>query len=229
MSAWMESPYFGIALTVAAYWVGVQLQKKTGWTICNNIIVSALLIVAVLQVFDIPFDAYYEGGAIIHMCLGPATTCMALNIYRKRDVLKQYWLPVLAGCGAGAVTSLVSIYAMCRLFGLDKAMTASLLPKSVTVPIASAISADHGGIASITVAAVILTGLMGNLAAPLLIRLFRVKDPMAVGLGIGACSHAIGTAKALEIGQTEGAMSGLAIGVCGVITAILALGFSWIL
>ena len=228
MSTWVQSPYFGITLTVVSYWVGVRIQKKTGSILCNNIIISALLIVAILKVLDIPYEAYYQGGEIIHMFLGPATTCMALNIYAKRELLKKNWLPVLAGCLAGAVTSIVSILVMSRLFRLDEAMTASLLPKSVTVPIASAISADHGGIASITVAAVILTGLLGNLMAPLLIRLFRVKDPMAVGLGIGACSHAIGTARALEIGQTEGAMSGLAIGVCGIITAILALGFSWI-
>lgn len=229
MSALAESPFFGIALTVAAYWAGTKIQKKTGLVICNNIIIAVALLIAVLSAFHIPYDAYYQGGGIINMLLGPATACMAVSIYAKLDLLKKNWLPVLLGCLAGVVTSVGSILVMCRLFGLDAAMTASLLPKSVTTPIASAVSESHGGIVSITVAAVIFTGILGNLLAPFLIRLFRVKDPLAAGLGIGACSHAIGTAKALELGETEGAMSGLAIGVCGIITAILALGFDWLL
>ncbi len=229
MSALTESPFFGVALTVAAYWLGTKIQKKTGLVICNSIIIAVALLIAVLSVFHIPYEAYYQGGSIINMLLGPATACMAVTIYAKLDLLKKNWLPVLLGCLAGTVTSIGSILVMCRLFGLDAAMTASLLPKSVTTPIASAVSESHGGVVSITVAAVIFTGILGNLAAPFLVRLFRVKDPLAAGLGIGACSHAIGTAKALELGETEGAMSGLAIGVCGIITALLALGFDWLL
>ena len=197
--------------------------------ICNNMIVSVAILIAVLTVFHIPYEAYYKGGSLINMFLGPATACMAVTIYAKFDLLKKNWLPVLAGCLAGTLTTIVSVLVMSRLFGLDSAMTASLLPKSVTTPIATAISESHGGIVSITVAAVIFTGILGNLAAPFMIKLFRVKDPLAAGLGIGACSHAMGTAKALEIGDTEGAMSGLAIGACGIITAILALGFDFFL
>lgn len=229
MSALTESPFFGIALTVAAYWLGTKIQKKTGLVVCNSIIIAVALLIAVLSVFHIPYEAYYQGGSIINMLLGPATACMAVTIYAKLDLLKKNWLPVLLGCLAGTVTSVGSILVMCRLFGLDAAMTASLLPKSVTTPIASAVSESHGGVVSVTVAAVIFTGILGNLAAPFLVKLFRVKDPLAAGLGIGACSHAIGTAKALEMGETEGAMSGLAIGVCGIITALLALGFDWLL
>lgn len=229
MSALTESPFFGISLTVAAYWLGTKIQKKTGLVICNSIIIAVALLIAVLSVFHIPYEAYYQGGSIINMLLGPATACMAVTIYAKLDLLKKNWLPVLLGCLAGTVTSIGSILVMCRLFGLDAAMTASLLPKSVTTPIASAVSENHGGVVSITVAAVIFTGILGNLTAPFLVKLFRVKDPLAAGLGIGACSHAIGTAKALELGETEGAMSGLAIGVCGIITALLALGFDWLL
>ena len=229
MSALVESPFFGIALTVIAYWIGVKAQKKTGLVICNNMIVSVALLVAVLLIFNIPYESYYQGGSLINMFLGPATACMAVNIYAKKELLKKNWLPVLVGCFVGVVTSVGSILVMSRLFGLDDSMTVSLLPKSVTTPIASAISDAHGGIVSVTVAAVIVTGILGNLIAPLLRKLFRVNDPLAVGLGIGACSHAVGTAKALEMGETEGAMSGLAIGVCGIITAILALGFEVLL
>jgi predicted murein hydrolase (TIGR00659 family) len=229
MSALVEAPAFGITLTVIAYWAGVKAQKKTGLAICNYMVIAVAVVIAVLVAFDIPYDAYYQGGSIINMFLGPATACMAVNIYNRWDLLKKNWLPILVGCTAGSVTSVGSILVMCRLFGLDSAMTASLLPKSVTTPIAKSLSEGHGGIVAITMAAVMVTGILGNLAAPLLVKLFRIRDPLAVGLGIGACSHAVGTAKALEMGETEGAMGGLAIGLCGIITSILALFFDLLL
>ena len=228
MNELTSSPFFGIALTVVAYWIGVKVQKKTGLVICNSMIVTVALLIAVLLVFHIPYEDYYQGGSLINMFLGPATACMAVTVYAKIDLLKKNWLPVLAGCLAGTLTAIGSILLMSRLFGLDKAITVSLLPKSVTTPIATAVSEGHGGIVPITVAAVIVTGILGNLASPLLIRLFRIKDPMAAGLGIGTCSHALGTAKALELGETEGAMSGLAIGISGIFTALLALGFGFV-
>ena len=223
MNELVSSAFFGLTLTVLAYWVGMTIQKKSGLVICNHMIIAAGLIVLVLKGFGISYEQYYVGGSIVNMLLGPATACMALAIYQKRELLKENWLPVLLGCLAGAVTTVVTVLVMSRMFGLSTEMTVSLLPKSVTTPIASAISESHGGIVSITVAAVIFTGILGNLTAPFLVKLFRVKDPMAVGLGIGACSHAMGTAKALELGETEGAMSGLAIGLCGILTTVLAL------
>lgn len=225
MSELVSSAFFGLTLTVLAYWVGMTIQKKSGLVICNHMIIAAGLIVLILKGMGISYERYYVGGSIINLLLGPATACMALAIYQKRELLKKNWLPVLLGCLAGAVTTVVTVLVMSRMFGLGREMTVSLLPKSVTTPIASAISESHGGIVSITVAAVIFTGILGNLTAPFLVKLFRVKDPMAAGLGIGACSHGMGTAKALEMGKTEGAMSGLAIGICGIITSVLALGF----
>ena len=229
MNELVSSAFFGLTLTVLAYWVGMTIQKKSGLVICNHMIIAAGLIVLVLKGFGISYEQYYVGGSIVNMLLGPATACMALAIYQKRELLKENWLPVLLGCLAGAVTTVVPVLVMSRMFGLSTEMTVSLLPKSVTTPIASAISESHGGIVSITVAAVIFTGILGNLTAPFLVKLFRVKDPMAAGLGIGACAHGMGTAKALEMGRTEGAMSGLAIGICGIITSILALGFELLL
>ena len=225
----LQSPFFGITLTVAAYVLGMKIQKKSGLVICNGLVLAALMIISLLTVFHIPYEDYYVGGSIINMFLSPATVCVAMSIYAKRDVLKRNLLPVLVGCTVGAVTSVLSVWALCRAFGLDAALTASLLPKSVTTPIASAIAESHGGIVSITAVAVIFTGIVGNLCAPLMIRLFRVKDPVEAGLGIGACSHALGTAKALELGETEGAMSGIAIGLCGIVTTVLALFFGALL
>ena len=217
------SPYFGIALSTVAYLLGVRLQKKTGLVLCNPLIVAIVLVSAVLLIFRIPYESYDVGGAVINLFLAPATACLAVAIYGKIRILKENWLPILVGCVVGSAASMGSILLLCRLFGLDAAMTASLLPKSVTTPIAISVSQAHGGIGPITVVAVLITGIFGSIAAPLLIKLFRVKDPMTAGLAIGASSHAVGTSKALELGETEGAMSGLAIGVCGLITVVLSL------
>ena len=223
MSALWESPFFGVTLTILAYWAGCRIQKRTGLVICNGLVLAVGMIVAVLVILDIPYEAYNAGGSLINLFLGPATVCLAVTIYAQLDQLKKNLLPILAGCAAGALTSVLSIWGLCRLFGLDRELTVSLLPKSVTTPIATALAEGQGGIVSITVAAVIYTGILGNLCAPFLIRLFRVKDPVAAGLGIGACSHAMGTARALELGETEGAMSGLAIGLCGIVTTLVVL------
>ena len=223
MSELFASPFFGIALSIVAFSIGVWIQKKTGLVICNPLIIAIVLVSGVLLLFKIPYESYNEGGSIINMFLAPATSCLAVSVYTRMELLKKNWLPILAGCVAGSLTSMGSVFLLCRLFGLDEAMTYSLVPKSVTTPIAVGIAESHGGISSITVAAVILTGIMGSILAPFLIRIFRVKDSMTAGLAIGACSHAVGTSKAIEIGETEGAMSGLAIGICGIVTVVFAM------
>ena len=223
MIEWTTSPFFGVALSVLAFWAGTRLQKKTGLVICNPLLVGILLVIAVLVVFKVPYENYNEGGALINLFLSPATACLAVAIYSKVKLLKENWLPILVGCTVGSLTSMGSVWLLCRLFGLSDAMTASLLPKSVTTPIAVSVAEAHGGISSITVVAVIFTGIFGSIVAPFLIRLFRVKDPVAAGPPSGACSHAMGTSKALELGETEGAMSGLAIGVCGLITVVVSM------
>ena len=223
MAELFASPFFGIALSVIAFWVGVRIQKKTGLVLCNPLLIAIVLASAVLLVCRIPYESYNQGAAIINMFLAPATACLAVSIYAQINLLKENWLPILVGCTAGSITSMGSIYIMCRLFRLDEAVSASLIPKSVTTPIAVSISANLSGIQAITVVAVIITGILGSILAPVLIKLFRVKDPVAAGLAIGACSHAVGTSKALELGETEGAMSGLAIGICGILTVIFSL------
>ena len=221
MSALVESPFFGITLTVIAYWLGIKAQKKTGLVICNNMIVSVAILIAVLTVFHIPYEAYYKGGSLINMFLGPATACMAVTIYAKFDLLKKNWLPVLAGCLAGTLTTIVSVLVMSRLFGLDDAMTVSLLPKSVTTAISMDVAAELGGIAALTGAIVIVTGIVGALLAETVCKVFHITDPIAKGVGIGTSAHAVGTSKALQMGEVEGAMSGLSIAVAGVLTAVL--------
>ena len=217
------SPMFGIALSILTFWIGVKIQQKTQLVICNPLIISIVLCIGVLLIFKIPYESYNEGGSIINMFLGPATACLAVSIYTKLELLKKNWLPILVGCTAGSLTSMVSVFLLCKLMGLDESMTMSLIPKSVTTPIAVSISGAHGGIVPVTVVAVIFTGILGSMLAPTLIRIFRVKDSVTAGLAIGACSHAVGTSKAIEIGETEGAMSGLAIGICGILTVLFSL------
>lgn len=218
-----SSPFFGIALSIFMFWIGMKIQKKTGLVFCNPLIIAIVLVISVLLLFRIPYEAYNEGGEIINMFLAPATACLAVSVYTKIQILKKNWLPIVVGCAVGSFVSMTSIYVLCKLFGLDDTMTMSLVPKSVTTPIAVGVSSSHGGISSITVVAVLITGIFGNIAAPFMIKLFRVKDPMTAGLSIGACSHAVGTSKAIELGETEGAMSGLAIGICGIITVLYSL------
>lgn len=223
MEALFTSPYFVVALSVITFGIGVKLQQKTKSAVCNPLIIAIVLTIAVLLIFKIPYDSYNAGGEIINMFLAPATACLAVSIYTKLSVLKKYWLPIIVGCIAGSLASMGSVYVMCRLFGLDDSLTMSMLPKSVTTPIAIGVAQAHGGVIPVTVVAVIFTGILGSITAPLLIRLFRVSDSVAAGLAIGACSHAVGTSKAIEIGEIEGAMSGLAIGICGIVTVLFSM------
>ena len=223
MEALYTSPYFGVALSVIAFGAGVRIQQKTKLPLCNPLIIAIVLIIGVLLVFKIPYDSYNKGGEIINMFLAPATACLAVSIFTKLSILKKYWLPIIVGCIAGSLASMASVYGMCRLFRLDQSLTMYMLPKSVTTPIAVSVAQAHGGVVPVTVVAVIFTGILGSIAAPLLIRIFKVSDSVAAGLAIGACSHAVGTSKAIEIGEVEGAMSGLAIGICGVVTVLFSM------
>ena len=221
--ALLSSPFFGLTLSAAAWCLGCQVQKKTGFLLCNPLLIAVALIIAVLAVFRIPYASYAAGGDFIKLMLGPVTAVLALNIYNQRRILKENFLPVLVGCLAGSLTSVGSILLLCRVFHVDEALTASLLPKSVTTAIAMGIAESRGGVAGIAAAAVMVAGLAGAVLAPLFARLFHITEPVAEGLAIGACSHALGTTRAMEIGPVQGAMSSMSICICGILTSILAL------
>lgn len=223
MAEWVSSPLFGITLSIAAYGLGYWIQKKLRSPAANPLLIAIVLVILFLKVTGIPLDSYNVGGDFIAMFLAPATACLAISIYQQLPVLKKNLIPVLAGSAVGAVASMGSVYLLCRLFRLDEQMTASLLPKSVTTPMAMGVSEQLGGIVPITVAAVVFTGILGAIFAPLMIKLFRIHNPIAAGLAIGACSHAVGTSKAIELGEVEGAMSGIAIGTVGLITVVLGM------
>ncbi len=214
------SPLFGISVTVFAYAIGVWLNRKAKTPLVNPMLISLFIIIGVLLVFDIPYENYQIGGDMVEIFLAPATALLAVKIYQQFDRLKENWLPVLLGTAVGSAVSIVCVILLCRLFLLDQELLASLLPKSVTTAIAVPLSEQAGGLVPVTVAAVVITGVFGAVFAPLMIRVFGVKDPVEAGLAIGTCSHALGTTKAIEIGDVEGAMSGVALGVAGLITVI---------
>lgn len=223
MEALTSTPLLGLILTAAAFALARWFQKKTGWVLANPTVVSAAMIIALLLLLDIPYDDYARGGDFVNLMLSPVTAILALGIYNQRDILKKNFIPVLVGCTVGCAVSMGSVLLLCRLFGLDQAVTAAMLPKSCTTAIAVGVAEAKGGVVAIAVACVIIAGTVGAVGAPAFIKWFHVTDPVAQGLAIGACSHALGTTKAREIGELQGAMSSIAIGICGLLAVIFSL------
>ena len=187
MSDIFSSPFFGIALSILTFWSGVKLQKRLKSVLCNPLLIAILLTSVVLLAFDIPYESYNEGGAVINMFLTPATACLAVSIYTKIQILKKNCIPIVVGCTVGSLASMGSVWLLCQLFGLDEAMTASLIPKSITTPIAMEVCQSHGGIVPVTVIAVIFTGILGSILAPFLIghRSLQPRGGNLPGAGAG--------------------------------------------
>ena len=229
LSELLYSPYFGVIATIFAYQAGVSIQKNVKHPLANPILIAVLLICTLLVIMDIPLEAYQEGGNLIYLFLAPATAALAVPIYKNWQILRLNWKPIIAGTMAGSFSSIVIVFALCKLFKLEESLTLSLLSKSVTTPIAVGITEQLGGIVPIAIAAVIFSGITGNIMAPFLVKVFRVEDPVAQGIGIGTASHAIGTTRAITMGELQGAMSGLAIGLSGLWTVFWTFLFSvWI-
>lgn len=223
ITAVLTNGMFGIMLSVLAFQVGVWVNQKWKLPFLNPLLIGIVLTILILKLCRIPIASYQVGGDIISMFLAPATTVLAYSIYQQIQVLKKYFIPVLAGCLMGSLTSMFSAWGLCKLFGLGDTLTASMIPKSVTTPIAMEVSQKLGGLPAITVAAVLVTGVLGAALSPVFVKIFRIKSSVAAGVAIGTCSHAAGTSKAIEMGEIQGAMGGIAIGVSGLITVIIAL------
>jgi predicted murein hydrolase (TIGR00659 family) len=223
MKEWLSSPFFGIVVCIIAFRIGVYIQKQLKSPLANPLLISIALVIVFLSISKIPYEDFNIGGQMITMMLAPSTAVLAILIYNQKNILKKYFIPAVVGCFVGSVTAIISIVLMCRAFGLDDTLTASLIPKSVTTPIAVGISEQHGGLASITVAAVIVTGVFGAVFAPLLVKLFRIKDPVTAGISIGTSSHVGGTSTAITMGEIEGAMSSIAVVISGLITTFISI------
>lgn len=221
-----NSIFFGVLICLLAYQAGVFLRQKTKIAAFNPLLISIIIVIFVLVMFNIKFEDFYKGSKYISFLLTPATVALAIPLYSKLTLLKSNFKAIMSGLIAGVLTSLISIFVMSLLFGLSHENYVSMLPKSITTAIGIGVSEELGGVSTITTAVIIVTGVFGNVSADIVYKIFNITNPIAKGIGLGSSAHAIGTSKALEMGETEGAMSSLSIAVAGIITVIFASFFA---
>ena len=217
-----ESVYMGVILTLGTYCIGIWLRKTTGWALMNPLLVSILLSIAFLSFTGTTYESYSNGTEVISYLLTPATVCLAVPLYEQLEHLRRNYHAVALGITAGVLASMTSILGMVLLLEMDHEAYVTLLPKSITTAIGMGVSEELGGKVPVTILVIVITGIIGNIFAEKFLRLIKVKEPIAKGIAIGSASHVIGTSKAMEMGQTEGAMSSLAIVTSGVLTVITA-------
>lgn len=216
------SAFFGFILTVGSFELGRMIKKKWNFAFFNPLLLGIIFSILILLVFRIDYNDYLNGAKYVNYLLTPATVCLAVPLYEKFELLRRNALAVTLGIAAGVIASAAAVFALSALFRLDFAMFATLLPKSITTAIGMDVSVELGGYASLTVAAIIMTGVLGNICAEGACRLFRITTPIAQGVAIGTAAHAVGTSKALEMGDIQGAMSSLSLVVAGLLTVLLA-------
>ena len=217
----INSLYFGLALSLFMYFTVDFLKKWVKTSLFNPLLISSLLIILILSLLKIEYSEYNQSAQWLHFMLTPATIVLAVPLYQQFKLLQEHALVIFLGVLSGVIASLISVYLLSLLFGLDQTMLITLLPKSITAAIAIGVAEEYQGIVTITVAAVIITGITGNVIAEPVCKFFRIKNPIAKGIAIGTSSHVVGTSKAMEMGEVEGAMSSLAIVVAGLTTVIL--------
>lgn len=216
-----ELSLFSLVLTIGAFQIGLWCQKKTKSALCNPILIGAMLVIGILLLTGISPQQYQEGTGGLSWLLTPCTVCLALPLYRQMKILKKNLPAIAAGIAAGTVTSLLVIFLLCLLFGLDRQITVSLLPKSITTAMGIVLSQQNGGIAALTSVVIIITGILGSIFGSVLCRLFRLSDPISQGVAFGTASHVIGTSRATQIDPLAGAVSSLSLAVSGILTALL--------
>jgi predicted murein hydrolase (TIGR00659 family) len=214
----INSSYAGVAISLVTYMVGVQLKKKFKIGIFNPLLISIAVTIIILLATKVEFDTYKQGAKYLSWFLTPATVCLAIPLYEQLEILKKHWKAVIAGIVSGVITNMVTVLILALLFKLNHQEYTTLLPKSITTAIGMGVSEELGGYVTITVAVIVITGVIGNMLAEFLCKIFRIEEPMARGLAIGTSAHAMGTAKAMEMGEVEGAMSSLSIAVAGILT-----------
>lgn len=224
----LSSATIGIVLSLLAYEIGLAVQRKWKRAFLNPLMIAIVLVICFLKLFHVDYESYNMSAKYLSYLLTPATVCLAIPLYQQLDLLKKNVAAIAGGIISGVVASLGSILVMSVLFGLEHEQYVTLLPKSITTAIGMGVSEELGGYVTITVAAIIITGVLGNMSAEFICRFFRIRNPISKGLAIGTASHAVGTARAMEMGEIEGAMSSLAIVVCGLCTVVGASIFSYL-
>ena len=222
-----QSVFFGVAVSIAAYEAGSLLKKKYHSALFNPLLLSVAATIVLLILFRIDYDTYYEGAKYLSYLLTLATVCLAIPMYEQLELLKKNLKAVMVGIISGVLMSLGCILVMAIVFGLNHETYVTLLPKSITTAIGMGVSEELGGYVTITVATIVITGVLGNIIGEGLCKLFHIEEPIAKGVALGTASHAIGTARAMEMGEIEGAMASLSIAVAGLLTVAGALVFSY--
>ncbi|MBQ5563510.1 MAG: LrgB family protein [Clostridia bacterium] len=226
MELFQNSVFFGIFLTFFAYGIGLLCKKKLKLALFNPILIAVFIIILILVSLNIDYDTYQNGAGFISCMITPSTVCLAVPLYEKLDILKKNYKALIIGISSGVLTSLLNILLFAFIFSFDHATYATFLPKSITTAIGMGVSEELGGYAAITAAVIIITGIIGNMLAEVICKVFKITEPVAKGVAIGTSSHAMGTAKAMEIGEIEGAVSSLSLVLAGVITVVGASVFA---
>ena len=226
---WQNSTFFGIFVTLFFYGAGLALKQKAKHPLVNPMLLAILFTIAFLKIFNIEYAAYNHSAKYISYLMTPATICLAVPLYRQLDTLKKNFKAVMFGIASSVIITMLSVLAFARFFGLNRASYVTMLPKSITTPIGIGVAEELGGYVAITVASIVISGILGNLFAESVCRLFGIYEPIAKGIAIGCSSHALGTVKALEMGEVEGAMSSLSIALAGILTVFVASVFATLL
>lgn len=218
----VNSAYFGAVISLFTYFLGDYLKRKTKIALISPLLISVGITIIVLLLLDIPYVKYQASTKFLHNLLTPVTVCLAVPLYEKLQLLKKNFAAITAGIVSGIITSCITVFAVSLFFRLTHQEYVTLLPKSITTAIGVGLSEKLGGIPSITAPVIVITGVMGGIIAPIVFRIFRISNSVAKGIALGTSAHAIGTSKAFEYGETEGAMGGLSIAVSGILTVIAA-------
>lgn len=221
MNQIFNTQLFGLLTIISFYNIGLYIQKKAKNPLCNGLLISMILIIVFLKSTKIPYDNFKIGADVINFMLGPVTIVLAVPLYRQFDLFKKYIKEILVGILAGVIVSFISILVICKLLNADSQILYSILPKSITTPMGISLCNILGGIESITVVCIILTGITGAMFGESILNFAKIKNSISKGIALGTAAHAVGTSKALELGEVEGAMSSLSIGVAGFLTVIL--------
>ncbi|KGF03307.1 LrgB family protein [Anaerococcus lactolyticus] len=227
-----DNDFFGIILSIVMFRIGMVINKKTKIAVLNPLLLAIVFCIIFLKLTGISYENFNKGGKYISFMIAPITVALVVSLYRNIEKLKANLIPILIGVIVGSFVAILSAYLLSKLFGFDRDLTLSMMPQSVTTPIAKSLTEEYVAkfgadevtiktFAAITAITVILRGTVGAIAAPTVMKVMRVKDPVAQGIGIGTSSHAMGTSKAIEMGEVEGAMSGLSIAVAGICTVVL--------
>lgn len=222
MSEFINTPLFGILLSIIAFEIGVWINKKTKISLLNPMLIGIVLVIGFLLVCNVKYESYKLGGDYISFFLAPATVALAVPLYKQLDKLKANWLPILVGIFVGSVSSIISVIVLAKFAGISQNVLVSITPKSITIPMGIEVSRLLGGLPAITVASIMITGITGAIISPIVCKLCHITDPVAQGVATGTASHAVGTSRMMELGEIQGAMSSLSIGIAGIVTAITA-------